>query len=221
MAIKAFNQNLVGFRTVLGDWSRSFMFKIDMPQWLDDAGTNTLSMMVRSITLPAYKVKTSPIGFQGMKMQVASVVEFDQTWQVECLADEAQALRGNLLRWTSYIHDPGTMEGAALTSYKKDKIYVSQLDRLGSPVLVYAFYGLFPSIVESPKLGHDDVEPAKFNVTFTYDFYTVATGANAKAVNIGSDNSERAVVSAPNRNIPSNEVNTDEPAQVANRPIDA
>jgi hypothetical protein len=217
MALNAFNQNLVGFRTVLGDFSRSYMFKIDMPQWLDDVGVNTLSMMVRSIQLPAYKLKTSPIGFQGMKMNVATVVEFDPTWSVECLADEAQVLRGNLLRWASYIHDPATMESAVLTSYKKDKIYVSQLDRLGNPTMVYTFFGLFPSSIDAPKFSHDDVEPAKFNVTFTYDFYTVSAGKDAKAVNVGSDNQTTGVLATQRRD-PGKEVNTNEPVQDENKP---
>ena len=176
MAVNAFNKNLVGFRQKLGDFSRNYMFRISVPAWYGgDTGIETLSMMARSVSLPAYKIKTTQIGFQGMKMNVATVPEFDPNFTVEILADEKQVLRGNIMKWMSYIYDPATMEASTLdgdNGYKRDNVVVQQLDRAGQTIMAYQFYGLFPSSCDSIKLSHDEVDPQKFSVTFAYDFFT-------------------------------------------------
>jgi hypothetical protein len=220
MAREAFDSNLVGFRNVLGDFTRAFMFRINIPSWLS-SGDRNLSMLVRSTTLPAYSLKHSDIGFQGLKMRVATVAEFEPTWQVECLADESQILRGNILRWMSYTYDAGTMEASTLSAYKKDGITASQLDRLGNTTMTYGFYGLFPSKCDGIKVSHDDTEPAKFNVTFTYDYFSVIAGdlAAAKGMTdrqLKGDN-QSAAIEAPGRIDVSN-VNKDEAGQVENKP---
>jgi len=197
MASKAFNKNLIGFRTKLGDFARSFMFKIDIPWWND---IETLSMLARSATLPSYKIKSSPIGFQGLKLNVATVAEFEPTFTVEILADEKQVLRGNIMKWMSYTYDPMTMEASMLQgpgaqSYKIDDVVFSQLTRDGSAVMAYKFAGVFPTSCDSIKPSHDDTDPAKFAVTFTYDFFTFKAAAPADNIvpPSGAANSEKGI----------------------------
>jgi hypothetical protein len=169
MAQKAFNNNLRGFRTVLGDFSRSFMFRINVPSWYS---SDTLSMLGRSVALPAYTLKQDQIMFQGMKMMVSPVAEFDNKLTIKILADEKQVLRGNIMKWMSYVYDPSTMEAATLTEYKKDDVVVQQLDRMGSTIMAYQFYGVYPTSCASPTLSHEDTKAQEFDVTFSYDFFT-------------------------------------------------
>jgi hypothetical protein len=172
MANLAFNTNLKGYRTIVGDFSRSFMFRITVPSWY---GGDNLSMLARSVTLPAYTLKTSKIAFQGLQLNVATVPEFDQSFTVKMLADEKQVLRGNIMKWMSYIYDPSTMEAAPLSGpneYKRDDVVVQQLDRMGKTIMAYKFYGLFPQKIDSPELNHETVDPQTFSVTFNYDFFT-------------------------------------------------
>jgi hypothetical protein len=185
MASKAFDKNLVGFRQKLGDFTRSFMFRIDIPWWNDQ---ETLSMLARSATLPAYKIKTSEIGFQGLKLRVATVAEFEPTFTVEILADEKQVLRGNIMKWMSYVYDASTMEASMLqggkdasdNSYKRDDVVFSQLARDGESMMAYNFVGVFPTSCDSIKPSHDETDPQKFSVTFAYDFFTFTSGVGAK-----------------------------------------
>jgi hypothetical protein len=203
MAIKAFNKNLIGFRQKLGDFTRSFMFRIDIPWWND---YETLSMLARSATLPAYKLKTSEIGYQGLKLRVATVAEFEPTFTVEILADEKQVLRSNIMKWMSYTYDPATMEASMLqgagdasdNSYKRDDVVFSQLTRDGTSVMTYNFAGVFPTSCDSIKPSHDETDPAKFSVTFAYDFFTFKTGSGSANVTpnpMGADNSKVGITS--------------------------
>lgn len=221
MAIKAFDKNLVGFRTVLGDYSRQFMFRLNIPGWYGDS--DTLSMLARSATLPAYKIKTSKIGFQGMPLNVATVAEFDPQITVEILADEKQVLRSNIMKWLSYIHDPSTMEASTIggdTGYKRDNVVFQQLDRTGATIMAYQYYGLFPVSCDAPKPSHDDTEPAKFSVTFQYDFFTyIADAAGKIAQGAGNivDGSNQKVGVINNTDGKTGAGNS-EPQQKANKP---
>jgi hypothetical protein len=169
MAQKAFDKNLRGFRTTLGDFSRSFMFRINVPNWYN---TDTLSMLGRSVQLPSYTLKTDPIMFQGLKMMVTAVAEFDNKLSIKILADEKQVLRGNIMKWMSYVYDPSTMEAAPMAEYKKDDVVIQQLDRMGETIMAYQFYGVYPTSCSSPAFTHEDTKAQEFEVGFTYDFFT-------------------------------------------------
>lgn len=192
MATKAFDTNLVGFRKVLGDFARSFMFKVSIPVWVPDSQKNELSILTRSITLPAFKLHSETIGFQGLKMNVATTAEFDPTWTVKILADENQVIRNNIVKWMSVAYDAGTMEASTLEDYKMDNFYVQQLDRTGGVVSTYKFFGMYPESVTNPEMNHDTLTPQDFSVTFKYDFFTFNLGA-ADAVTMAGTNQVPAI----------------------------
>jgi hypothetical protein len=187
MATAAFDANLKGFRQVIGDYTRAYMFRITIPGWVSDA--KTLSMFARSTNLPAYSIGKEEIGFQGQKIRVATVANFESPWSITVLADENQAIRGKLLNWASYIYDVGTMSPAAINQYKASNLKVEQLDRAGNSVFAYNFYGAWASKVGAPVLNHDTLAPQTFEVSFEYDFFTVGSAVNE----IGADNSKPAI----------------------------
>lgn len=190
MATLAFNNNLVGFRQQLGDFARSFMFKMSIPSWVSD--NSQLSILTRSISLPAFKLHSEAIGFQGLKMNVVTTAEFDPTWTVKILADENQVVRSNIVQWMSMAYDAGTMEASTLSVYKKDKFYVQQLDRVGKVVSTYKFYGMYPESVTNDELNHDTTAPQTFSVTFKYDFFTFNLG-DENVINMNADNQIPAI----------------------------
>jgi len=186
----SFNNNLVGFRQVIGDFARSFMFKMSVPAW--NANNSQLSIFARSITLPAFKLHSEQIGFQGLKMNVITTAEFNDPWTVKILADENQVIRSNIMKWMSVAYDAGTMEASTLKDYKKDNYFVQQLDRVGKIVSTYKFYGIYPESVSSPTLAHDTVTPQDFDVTFKYDFFTFNLG-DEKVIDMKADNEVPAI----------------------------
>jgi hypothetical protein len=154
-----------------------------------------------------------------MKLKVASMPTFAD-FTVEILADESQYLRGQILKWMSYIYDPGTMEAGTLgdvnNTYKRDNVKAYQLDRLGNPVMMYNFYGLFPVNCGQPTFQHEPGEPQKFQVTFTYDFYRCHIMKDGKDPSVELDASNKnAALSSAREKI---EVNPNAPAQAINKP---
>jgi hypothetical protein len=185
MAVPAFNANLAGFRQVLGDFTRQYMFRLSIPRWLDgDNDGKVLTMFSRTTNLPDFELDGVEIGFQGLKLKAATTAKFSD-WSVNVLADENQLLRGSILTWGSQVYDAGTMVGDTFANYKSDELIAEQLNRAGDTIMTYKFYGAYPQKVSSPKFNHDDLTVATFDVNFRYDFFTVG---NETAREVGADN---------------------------------
>jgi hypothetical protein len=202
MATKAFNQNLKGFRQTLQDFSRSFMFRINIPGWYGNS--DTLSMLGRTVTLPSYKLKSEQIAFQGMQIMVSPVAEFDHSFKINMLADEKQVLRGNIMKWMSFVYDPATMEASTLggdNGYKRDNVVVQQLNRMGETIMSYQFYGVYPASCSAPTLSQEDTKAQTFDVDFSYDFFTYVvddkgTIASGAGNDVGAANDKVGIFNA-------------------------
>jgi hypothetical protein len=173
--------NLRGFRTQIGDYTRSHMFKLYIPQV---GPMEQISVFARSTTLPDYEIQTAGIEFQGIPIQVATVAKFSNSWTVKFLADEAQVLRNRLYSWSSTVYDANHMQGSSMSYYKSDEVKAYQLARDGSVITTYQFYGLFPKKVKGFEFDHKNVDPQTFEVDFSYDFFSI--NAEVKTDNIDS-----------------------------------
>lgn len=194
MAVNGFDTNLNGFRQVLGDYTRQFMFRIEIPEAIsNDTRGRVTTFFARSSTLPDYSIQEQQIGFQGLKIKVATTATFAD-WTVNFLADEKQYLRAKLLQWASWVYDAGTMTPAAMNAYKVNNLKAIQMDRSGNDVMVYTFYGAFPKTVKSPTFNHDTLELGTFETTFAYDLFTISESTN---YNFRADN-QRSNIYLPN-----------------------
>lgn len=185
MAVNGFDTNLNGFRQVIGDYTRQYMFRIEIPEILaSDARGRVTTFFARSTTLPDYNIQTTDIGFQGLKLKVATTATFAD-WSVTFMADEKQYLRAKLLQWASYVYDAGTMTPATINAYKADNLKATQLDRSGNDVMTYRFFGAFPKTVKSPTFNHDTLNIGTFDTTFAFDLFTISDSTN---YNFGATN---------------------------------
>jgi hypothetical protein len=192
MAINGFDINLKGFRNLVGDYARSFMFSISIPEidsvpYGNQGGVGTISSLARTLTLPSYTIQTAPIGFQGLKINVATTASFASPWDVSFLSDEKQILRKQFLNWMRLVYDAGNMTPSAIIDYKRDDIVASQLDRNGDVVMTYKFYGAYPIDVAGFTFNHDEINPQTFGVKIAYDFFTI------DALNVEADNQRYAI----------------------------
>lgn len=164
--------NLYNFRTLIGDFARSYLFQIHIPQMEDNS--QALTMLAKSTTLPSYNLEDKGFEFQGSKYKMAGHATFDD-WSVTFLADEYHKLRHKFLAWSSLIYDPIRQVPFMAGSYKKNGVRVIQLSKDGQIVSGYEFFGLYPSRVGEINLDQGAKEVETFTVTFSYDYYIINT----------------------------------------------
>lgn len=179
------NENLTGFVQEVtklgGDFTRSYLFAIDIPGAGIDTGAgnrSSLTAFCRSTELPSYSVKTKIIPFQGMEIEVADGVKFKSPWSVEFLSDDTYILRSTFLAWASACFDFNRKGAATPRSYKRNAL-VYQLDRKSNIVCTYSIMGLFPKVVGGHTISNDSKDFARFSVDFGYDYFTIKVDPSA------------------------------------------
>jgi hypothetical protein len=165
--------NLHGFRNIINDVSRPYLFMVEMPNIDTDA--RKLTAFAASTSIPAYELNVDEFEFQGAKRKVANGASFSD-WSVEFVTDQVYSLRSKILAWMSQAFDPHLGSNASPHSYKYDGVKIHQLSRTGEKVQTYQFIGLFPKSCGQIELGHDKTDYSKFTVTFAYDYFSVDTG---------------------------------------------
>jgi hypothetical protein len=165
--------NLRGFRDIINDVSRPYLYMVEIPNIDTDA--RKLTAFAMSTSIPAYTLNVDEFEFQGAKRKVVNGATF-ANWSVEFLNDQVYSLRSKFLAWMSQAYDPHQNSNASPHSYKYDGVKVHQLSRTGEKVQTYQFIGLFPCEVGQIELGHDKTDYSKLNVTFAYDYFSVDSG---------------------------------------------
>lgn len=174
--------NIKNFSQVVSDISRPYLFVVRIP-FLDS--DETVTCFARSTKLPNYKIAKVEVAFQTQKLQFASTAEFEHSWNVNFLADSGHALRNKLIGWMARAYDPSILRNGAPNEYKVDNVQVHQLDRTSNTVVAYQFVGLFPEEVGEIEVAHTSVDPETFDVTFSYDYWTMGGGSGIN-LHIGS-----------------------------------
>jgi hypothetical protein len=161
------------------DWSRAYLFSISIPQVMtgDDntiRGNKRLTTLCRSTELPNYEVESESVNVGGVTINLAQKAKFTHNWRVEFLSDDGYIIKKNIMLWMGQAVDVARVLPSSPKSYKADGITVSQLDRSGSPVMTYTFYGMYP--FKTGNIGnfsHNDINPSKFTVDFKFDYFTI------------------------------------------------
>lgn len=182
--------NLHDFRNIIGDPARPYLFKVHIPEIGNDA---TMTVLARATELPGYNLGSTNVAFQGMNIKIATPPEIpDLTMTFLC--DEAHELRRILSRWQSLAYDMGNMSLGHSNSYKSDQVGVAQLARNGEMVAVYGLIGAFPKTVAPISVGHDQTGTIEtFEVTWSYDYYTIINDFGNQTVSGPFIQSDRSV----------------------------
>lgn len=171
--------NLYSFRQQIRDVSRPYLFMIEMP--FIDSNNAKVTAFARTTSLPKYSVSTIEIPFQSQKLRLAGPANFDGTWQIEFLCDEAHTIRNRFMQWLQREWNPQTLTAGAPLNYKYDQAKVYQLSRAGGIVVTYNFVGLFPTSVGEIALNHEETGYSRFPVEFAYDYFTVDSNNSSSA----------------------------------------
>lgn len=174
--------NIKNFSQVVSDISRPYLFLVRIP-FLDS--DEVVTCFAKSSTLPNYKISKVEVAFQTQTLQFASTAEFDHSWAVNFLVDSGHAIRNKLIGWMSRAYDPSILRNGAPNEYKVDNVQIHQLDRTSNTVVAYQFVGLFPEEVGNIEVSHSVAEPEAFDVTFSYDYWTMGGGGGLN-LHVGS-----------------------------------
>ena len=165
--------NIATYRQVIRDISRPYLFMIRIPFLGTDYQTTAFA---RSSTLPSVKNSPVQVPFQSQNLNFGGPAEFDHTWTVNFLADEAHAVRKRFLEWQNLVYNPATLTHGHAFEYKADNVQIHQLGRTGQTVSLFNFVGLYVSNVGEITVDHaSSTDPETFDVEFTYDYWVSDT----------------------------------------------
>lgn len=177
---------------MIGGGARPNQFRVEIvfPQYvtLGVVAGQRAQFLCKAAQLPASTIETLPVLYRGRPVNFAGERTF-QPWTVTIYNDTTFGIRNALEQWQSGIQNYNTTLGRTNpTDYQVD-LNVHQLDRNGATIKSYKFVDAFPTSISAIGLDFETQNAIEqFDVEFTYNFFTSATGAaSGFGVNISID----------------------------------
>ena len=148
-----------------GGGARSNLFSVSLEfpssgfTFTDSAGVKTLGeFLVKSAALPASLITPVEVPFRGRVLKLAGERTFD-TWTITVINDTNFKIRTAFEQWMNGISKLSDGTGIINPStYQVDGMKVNQLDRSGTVLRQYNFYGVFPTNVSQIDLSMDTTD---------------------------------------------------------------
>lgn len=177
---------------MIGGGARPNQFRVEIvfPQYvtLGVVAGQRAQFLCKAAQLPASTIETLPVLYRGRPVNFAGERTF-QPWTVTIYNDTTFGIRNALEQWQSGIQNYNTTLGRTNpTDYQVD-LNVHQLDRNGATIKSYKFVDAFPTGISAIGLDFETQNAIEqFDVEFTYNFFTSATGAaSGFGVNVSID----------------------------------
>lgn len=139
-----------------------------------DLNTEDFKYFVRSTTLPESAVEETSTYFCGKQYKLSSVRR-TQDWQVQFLVNHDATVLQKFSEWNYLMENPETGAYGKPQDYMTDQsIQLIGLD--GAAICTYKLYGAYPKSIGAVTLDYASNEFATFDVTFGYQYHTVAAG---------------------------------------------
>ena len=186
MAFNHSDRTITDFRSKLtGGGARSNLFEISIPDFPTDNNITEreVEFMAKAAAIPAANIGSIPVPFRGRVLPIAGDRTFNP-WTVTIINDTNFHIRDAMERWSDFINDVQTAQGAVdPESYQKTG-FIKQLSRKGSSpndsvevLREYKFTGIFPTEVSEIPLDYGATDQIQeFTVTFQYLFWEVIGG---------------------------------------------
>lgn len=138
---------------------------------------NLSSFLCKAAQLPASVMGNIPVGFRGRQLQVAGDRTFDP-WTVTIINDTDFQIRESMEKWMNGINEHRNNTGRTNpTDYQAD-LNVFQLDKDGSRLYGYKFFGTFPTNISAIDLAYDNNDTIEeFTVEFQIQYWMSTAGA--------------------------------------------
>lgn len=185
--------NIADFKAqMIGGGARPNQFRVEMtfPSYvtLGVVAGQRAQFLCKAAQLPASTIETLPVLFRGRPVNFAGERTF-APWTVSIYNDTTFGIRNALEQWQSGIQNYNTTDGRVNPSEYQVDLNVHQLDRNGAIIKSYKFVDAFPTNISAIALDYEQQNAIElFDVEFTYNFFTSATGAaSGFGVNVSID----------------------------------
>ncbi len=161
------------FKGVFETGARSYLFYMQPNIPNSIAAGNLPIYLVKATSLPSSNFDDITASWQGFDYKTAGKRTFD-TWNVTFNVDINATIRKAFAEWQRSILDPLTNIHGMPTTYLQDQtVALIGLNFSATPI-TYTLIGAYPSSVAEVALDYTDSNFATFDVTFTYQYFTVA-----------------------------------------------
>jgi hypothetical protein len=174
----AFNINEMRSQLVYGG-ARQNLFQVRINNPANASGDLKTPFMVQAAQIPESTLGVIPVFYFGRQMKLAGDRTFGD-WTVTVINDEDFLIRNAMEEWSNRIN---RLERNVrdINRYKSNATVI-QYAKDGTPIREYKFNGIFPSVISPIELdwaSTDQIE--SFQVTFSYDYWTVSGGTTDRA----------------------------------------
>ena len=174
----AFNINEMRSQLVYGG-ARQNLFQVRINNPANASGDLKTPFMVQAAQIPESQLGVIPVFYFGRQMKLAGDRTFGD-WTVTIINDEDFLIRNAMEEWSNRINrlERNVRE---IGRYKSNATVI-QYAKDGSPIREYKFDGIFPSVISPIELDWANTDQIEsFQVTFTYDYWTVSGGSTDRA----------------------------------------
>jgi len=154
-----------------------FQVRINNPANAD--GDAVTPFMVQAAQIPEAQLGVIPVFYFGRQMKLAGDRTFGD-WTVTVINDEDFRVRNAMEEWSNRIN---RLERNVrdINRYKTNATVI-QYAKDGTAIREYKFDGIFPQVVSPIELDWATVDQLEsFQVTFSYDYWTVSGGSTGNA----------------------------------------
>ena len=137
--------------------------------------------LVKTAALPASNISPIEVPFRGRTLKIAGDRTFD-TWTITVINDTDFAIRSAFEKWMNTINRVSDNTGITDPAAYQADAYVYQLDRDGSTLRAYHFYGIFPTNLSAIDLSYEsggDIE--QFTAEMQVQWWEAIKGDGASA----------------------------------------
>ena len=174
----AFNINEIRSQLVYGG-ARQNLFQVRINNPANASGDLKTPFMVQAAQIPESQLGVIPVFYFGRQMKLAGDRTFGD-WTVTIINDEDFLIRNAMEEWSNRINrlERNVRE---INRYKSNATVI-QYSKDGSPIREYKFYGIFPSVISPIEMDWANTDQIElFQVTFSYDYWTVSGGTTDRA----------------------------------------
>lgn len=174
----AFNINEMRSQLVYGG-ARQNLFQVRINNPANASGDLKTPFMVQAAQIPESSLGVIPVFYFGRQMKLAGDRTFGD-WTVTVINDEDFLIRNAMEEWSNRIN---RLERNVrdINRYKSNATVI-QYAKDGTPIREYKFNGIFPSVISPIELDWAATDQIQsFQVTFSYDYWTVSGGTTDRA----------------------------------------
>lgn len=171
---------------LVGGGARPSHFRVQITNPVNPFADFKIPFMCRAASIPASTITSIPVPYFGRNVKIAGEREF-APWTVTIINDEDFGVRNAMEEWMNSINTHVSnlrLNGASDLTYKADAI-VTQYGKTGNILRKYKMQGLYPTNIGEITLDWGTTgQIEEFQVTFDYDWWTIAPGGITGSANI-------------------------------------